>query len=567
MKIKNLLYKGVLVAAVMLSSCVNDLDTVPIDPDSATRDRVYQSVSDYQLGLAKLYGGLSLSGQRGPSGDADLQGLDEGASQYIRKYWELQELPTDEALNGWGDPGQPQMSQNTWTADNPIVKIMYDRVFYQIALCNQFIRDVATYEGEDKADLEGMIAEARLLRALSYWHALDFFGNGIPMIDENSPVGSTPPTAPEGGFQGTEIFDYIESELLELVALDNAIFKDAGRGLIGQVDKGAAYMMLTKLYINAKIYRNTEAGYDEYLTKANQALDAINGIYSLEQSYANNFLSDNYLSREIIFAVSFDGLSTQTWGGTTFLVHGAVGGDMISTEYGVDSGWGGHRSTSSLISYFKNTAGVMADPRGATTTGSAVPTDMFFSGHNLKDEDDNVIGKKDETNPKLSDFTDGFAVVKFKNINRFGSPGKDPNLTFVDTNFPFFRYADAILMRAEIGYRQSGSIDMSLIEQIWDRAGVSTALRAEYTAKATSDPEGFLLDERARELYWEGHRRQDLIRFGKYSQGLNWPWKGGTYNENTDGYGKEVIEEKYRYYPIPNAELGANPNLTQNPLY
>ncbi|BDD05362.1 RagB/SusD family nutrient uptake outer membrane protein [Aureibacter tunicatorum] len=529
---------ALVIFAFGFGGCVNDLDTTPIDPNISDKDNTYKDLYDYEQGLAKLYAGFAVSGQQGPAGNPDLGGLDEGASQYLRKYWEFQELPTDEALNGWADPGQPALSEITWNPSNELVRILYYRVTFQVTLCNQFIRDLSEASlssEEDMARIRQMKAEARFVRALAYWHGLDLFGNGIPFTTEETLVGSTPPSPPASGFGGTEIFDYIESELMDITSNDSdEQLKAENTAFVGQADKAAAHMLLSKLYLNAEVY----IGQSKW-AEAKTSLDKVVAAgYRLEDRYEYNFLADNYLSREIIFPIAFDGVNTQTYGGMTYLINAAVGGDMSAKEYGTSGGWGGNRSTIELVKKFEDQFENQVDPRG-----------IFFKEHNRE-------------NTTLPEFKDGYAVGKYKNVTSLGYPGSDPNLSFMDTNFPMFRLADAYLMLAEVEFRMGGSIsDWSRIESLWDRAGVPQNIQSQYKAAASVDPAQFLLDERARELYWEGHRRTDLVRFGKFVKDYNWPFKGGSPTGNAS------IAERYNVLPIPGTELVANPNLKQNPMW
>ena len=246
-------------------------------------------------------------------------------------------------------------------------------------------------------------------------------------------------------------------------------------------------------------------------------------------------MADNHNSPELIFAVAFDGLNTQTWGGTTFIAHAAVGGNMSAGDFGLDGGWGGTRTTSAFVNKFD-------DPSGNTDARA-----MFFTdGQSLEIND-------------VSVFTDGYAIAKWKNITESGDPGS--SLTFVDIDFPLFRLADAYLMYAEAVLRggSGGSVAEATgyINQLRERAYGDTSGNI-------SDLElnlDFVLDERARELYWECHRRTDLIRYGRFSESdYVWPWKGGK---------KEGIstDSKYDLYPIPSSDLAANPNLDQNVGY
>src|ERR1035437_10651629 len=109
MKLHNnrLISATVIAFIAMISSCTKDLNTVPLDSTITTSATVFNDPAAYKEALAKLYAGLALSGQQGPAGQPDIQGIDEGFSNYIRQYWCAQELPTDEAVIAWSDAGLP----------------------------------------------------------------------------------------------------------------------------------------------------------------------------------------------------------------------------------------------------------------------------------------------------------------------------------------------------------------------------------------------------------------------------------------------------------------------------
>jgi hypothetical protein len=346
----NKYFKFLSIAALSLmlafTSCVNDLDTIPLDKDVVTSATVYDDPAAYQQILAKCYAGLSLTGQEGPAGAGDLGGLDEGFSSYVRGMWNLQELASDHAVTGWGDAGLSDLHAQTWTSSNDFVKGFYYRVYYQITLANEFIRETAPAKldgrgvtGQLRTDVEKYRAEARFLRALSYWHALDMFGS-VPFITEDDGIGSFFPK------QATkaELFSYIESELKDIETKLAA----PKTNVYGRVDQAAAWMLLSKLYLNAEVYiaapKYTEA--IAYSTKV------INSGYTLEPKYEKLFLTDNYLSKEIIMPVISDGKNAKTWGSTTFIINGGIGGSMVAANYGVNAAWGGHRALSSLVTKF-----------------------------------------------------------------------------------------------------------------------------------------------------------------------------------------------------------------------
>lgn len=171
-KLGSLLLLGVTLFAV---SCFKDLDTLPLNENEFTSANVYDSPGAYRQVLAKLYAGLALSGQQGPDGKPDISGIDEGFSTYIRQYWKAQELTTDEAVIAWNDGNIHDYEQQDWDEGNEFIAAMYNRIFFQISLCNEFLRET-TDAKLDSRGVSGALrdevttyrAEARFLRALSY---------------------------------------------------------------------------------------------------------------------------------------------------------------------------------------------------------------------------------------------------------------------------------------------------------------------------------------------------------------------------------------------------------------
>ena len=200
-------------ASLFLVSCNKQLNQSP--KYGLNAEAVYSNPDQYIHVLAKLYSGMSMTGNQGPAGSADIAGIDEGFSAYIRVLWNLQELPTDEAICGWNDPGIPDLNKSQWNADNVWVKGMYYRIYYQITLCNEFIwqarEEKLTTRGFSEAkmaEIRTYREEARFLRALAYYHAMDLFGN-VPFVTENDRVGAFEPEQ----IKRADLFKYIEDEL------------------------------------------------------------------------------------------------------------------------------------------------------------------------------------------------------------------------------------------------------------------------------------------------------------------------------------------------------------------
>ncbi|MCB0645626.1 MAG: RagB/SusD family nutrient uptake outer membrane protein [Saprospiraceae bacterium] len=351
---KKFSFQYILLIALMgvaFSSCFNDLNTVPLDDDEFVSEVVFSDPASYKRVLAKLYAGLAVSGQQGPAGRPDIGGIDEGFSTYLRQYFKIQELPTDEAVIAWNDGNIQDYTKHNWDSNNEFVTAMYNRIFYQISLCNEYLRETTDAKLDERgasADIKNAVktyrAEARFLRALSYWHALDLFRN-VPFVTEDDKVGNIFPIQTNAN----DLFAYLETEL-KAIESDLAAPKT---NEYGRADQAAAWMLLAKLYLNAEVYTGTK----KYSEAADYSKKVIDAGFSLEPTYAHLFMLDNENSNEIIFPVTFDGDRTKTWGGMTFIVHAAVGGSMSPAEFGIDGGWGGLRTTKAFVEKFPAVGG------------------------------------------------------------------------------------------------------------------------------------------------------------------------------------------------------------------
>lgn len=519
----------ILAALITLVSCTKDLDRLPTN--ETTADQVYSTAQGYKQAFAKVYGSMALTGNNGPAGNGDIQGIDEGTSDFLRLFWKAQTLSTDEAVVGWGDAGIQDFHNMNWSADNPFIVGLYYRCFYQITLANDFISQSAPEKvsargisGADANEIALFREEARFLRAYQYWVLMDLFGNP-PFITDETPIGSVIPPQ----ISRADLFNYIESELKDL----ETKLAPPRSNEYGRADQAAVWALLARMYLNAQVYIGS-ARYNDAITYAKKVIDA---GYSLIPDYSHLFLADNHLNTdEFIWTINYDGLRTQNWGGMTFIIHAAVVDNMDPLQFGIPSGgWFGLRTTKNLPNIFPDHNGD-ADKRA------------MFQQNKLEIDD---IGKSG----------DGYGVTKFKNVTRSGAiaPNIDPDGNFVDTDFPVFRLAEMYLIYAEAVLRGGTNGDMgtavNYINLLRQRAYKSN------DGNVATINLDFILDERARELYWEGQRRTDLIRYGRFTQGTYlWPWKGGV----KDGRG---VESFRNLYPIPSADITSNPNLKQNPGY
>ena len=528
------------ILALSLSACMKDLDQEPIDPDSFTEKDVFKNATEAKGALAKIYASLSLTGQKGPAGDGDIADADEGSTGYTRIQFYLQVASTDEAIIRWSDAGVPDFHNMSWTPANTFNNAYYNRLGQQIAFANSFIDNAQALASDPEVGY--YIAEARFIRAYAYYNVIDAFGKAPLVTSSKADLKPAQNTR-------AELFNFVESELKDL----EGKLKAARANEYGRVDVVAAQALLARLYLNAKVY----IGQDKYTDCITYAKKVIASSYSLNTTDANNngtaydelFLADNNSNgaqNEFIFLASFDGLNTKTYGGTAFIIHGATGGNMNASSLGINDGWSGLTAPKEFVNKFE----VSARNSNNEPTAWKDKRAMFYTDGQTYENTD------------LKDFTkSGYAITKFKNITSTGAAGKDPEKKFPDTDLPLIRLAEVYLTYAEAVLRGGTGGDrataLGYINQLRSRAyGNASGNIAD--SDLTLD---FILDERARELYWEGLRRTDLIRYGKFTGGSYlWSFKGGA--------ASGVAVPDYRnLYPIPQDARTANDNLTQNTGY
>jgi starch-binding outer membrane protein, SusD/RagB family len=510
-----------------LNSCKKDaLNLKPTN--DVTADVVYATPAGYKQELVKLYATYALTSPTG-SDNSDIGGLNAGFADFFRLFWTSQELVTDEAICAWGDTGIPELDYATWNTDNQFLRGLYSKSILQITICNEFLRESTPEKlasrnitGSDASAIQRYRAEARFLRAFQYWVLLDGFGNP-PFVTEADAIGKTNPKQ----IQRAALFTYVESELKAI----EGDLADPRTNEYGRADKGADWALLARLYLNAQVYTGT-AKYTEAITYSSKV---INAGYLLKNNYRDLFLADNNLNNtENILTINYDGVRGTNFGGTTFLINAAINADMSPASYGVPSGgWGGNRTRQNLPALFPDPNG-SADKRG-----------IFFGTKSNVDD--------------IGVFTDGLRVTKFKNVTSGGITPASLNGTFSSLDFALFRLAEQYLIYGEAVMRggSGGSTAQALTY-------VNNLRRRAYgnnSGDVSTLSVDFFLDERARELYWEAHRRTDLIRYGKFAGAAYlWPFKGGV-------KAGASLPAYRNLYPIPTADLIANPNLVQNTGY
>lgn len=519
----NLMQVKLLLLCFLFTACVSDLDQLPHTEETASD--VYKEAANYKAVLGKLYTSFVINGQEKGGGNEDLSS--NNGQDYMRCFFNLQECGTDEIASTWLEGDKvADLTYISWDANDTWVSDMYYRIFYNITLCNEFLRNatdekIAGFTESEQADIRNYRAEARFLRALCYYHALDLYRN-IPFVTEEDPVGSFIPPR----YEAAQVFAYIESELK---AIDSDLLSK-NEAEYGRASKGAAYALLAKLYLNAEIYIK-QAKYTECITYCNEV---IKQGYTLEAEYQKLFNADNHKrTNEIIFTFPVDAVHTTSWGATTYIICGAVSNTsdyQKPEEYGVTSGWGMFRVRGEIPALFDD-----SDGRG-----------LFFT----------------EGQTQYLDAVDnqsyGYFVDKWSNLTDAGEVASNTADGGVNTDYPVFRLADVYLMLAEAVVRGgSGATADQALGYVNDLRQRAFGSDYSTSGKVTTNEMNvdFFLNERARELYWECTRRTDLIRYNKFTtSNYLWQWKGGV----KDG---KAVDSKYNIYPIPTTDLTANPNL------
>ena len=563
-KFKTIAPAAALLLSASMSSCMADLDKGNIDPNV--------SASPSTMGLySKCYAGLIMEGN---DGNADFTIDDAGKSTLLRNLFNFNELPTDEAICWWSDGGLAEIGYNQYNASTPTLKFLYYRLMSNIAFDNSYLNNDAA-----KGD-KTRYAEVRVIRAYNYFLMLDFFGDPAFVTESsaNSPLQAhTYNEKFESGKSYTRaellqmgrefLFNWVKNELLaaepDLLEAKPEVDTDAD---YGRIDKGTCWLLLSRLYLNAGTYLNNDGQNNPYWDKALEyAENIIKSPYALfnddkiKQEATDNgykpydllFMGDNGsngASCEALLPLLQDGDKTRGYGGSMFYV-AALWNETMKTAADKDAGttgnnWSGMRVRPTFLKKF------FPDP-----TIVVGKTAKEIRAMNI---DDRAIfwGKGDSKNERTlelgdnSSFFMGIATPKWN--NNYSTNGTPHDSYNVDTDFFLFRVAEAYLNAAEAEMHLHGEGSAKAkdyIDAIRNRAHAD--VHESYTLND-------VLDERARELYCEGIRRTDLIRFNQFGGAASYKWelKGGSANGTTFDKTKNV-------YPLPSSEILANKNLTQ----
>lgn len=529
------LYAAILFIGVNLSSCINDLDVTPIDPS-------VNQTFDQKAVFAKIYAGFELTGLEGPAGNPDVASADEGQVGLYRTFWNMNELSTDEVCWAYeANAGIYGIQTNSPTSDNPIIQNFYEYSYIQIVMSNSFLEQTASVTDDNTVKQR---AEVRFIRALHYYNLLDMYGN--------VPFATTVSAELPKQISRADLFIWIENELKEI---QNDMYQNKSHDYY-RVDVVANWLLLSRLYLNAEVYTGTARWNDAAI----YAKKVIGSTYSLATKYRYLFMGDNAGSidgssvndapNEIIFPVAADGKKINSYAGSCYLVASPAFNKMTDpaiSNYLPKSRWGCNRVRATLAKKFFPDGTI---PSGANLIDLRVAANderaMLYAG------DGRTIVMTDKTNPDL-----GLTTFKFTNGRADGDTTKITDKTMPDMDIPLMRKAEAYLIYAESVLRGG-----SQVEGLSALASVNELRKRAKTTQLSTVTLDEVLDEWAREFYFEGRRRSDLIRYGYFggNGGYNWDWKGGT-------LAGTQFSKDYNIYPIPQTDLSANSNLIQNKGY
>jgi len=536
---------SILLSSIVIVSCVKDLEITPSDPSTIQSENLTDNPEYLKRALAKIYASYILSGQG--DGREDISAPDPNFFTTARALWNLQEITTDEAICGWGDAGIADLNTQTWSPTNQFLTALYQRLGLTVTYANEFIK---VTNGNADPQIARYNAEARFLRALAYYYHMDLFGNP-PFTTEADGVGKFFPRQLDEDVDVArpKLFNYIVSELLSIEDL-----LDEPGSASTQANQASCWMLLSRMYLNAEVYTGT-AKWDSCVIYTNKVINS--GAYSLATNYRQNFSADNDYEHnpEMIFAFAQDGIFSQGFVGTTFIIESSSDPVYLRAEdlHGLtnNTNWNGNRARKEFMNVLVDTI--------ATYGNGPVPYDVdpFFT--QCADKRVYMRVKKSPNIPSASSSGDyGIGVYKFTAKKADGSQADNYSDTYASTDFPIFRYADALLMRAEALYHLgdiAGAVDD--INTVRRRAYGNNS--GDIVASQLTDQ--FLLNERGREFYFEAQRRTDLVRFGQFTDGTyHWTWKGGVYSGSP-------TSNHMNLFPIPGDEVAANPNINQNPGY
>lgn len=491
---------------------------------------------------------------------------------------EVQEMTTDEVAvptrgSDWDDGGtQRRLHLHAWGYEDGFMDNPWNFCYAGVSTTNRLVYQFQTLSDGGQVDAavaSAYIAELVSLRSFFYWQLVDMYGN-IPYDNDFANALAAPPQVPRA-----TVFASIITDLEPAVAL---LTKNVDGTTYGRMNYWAGKFLLAKLYLNAGVYTGTPQ-WDKVIAACDEIINS--GKYSLESNYFANFNVNNSSSKEFIFAIPYDQIFF-----TGFNMN------MATLHYGsqytynlTSQPWNGYCTLEKFYNSYEPTDLRRGNPGTLISPGTR---GNFVAGYQYTLAgalviDDGADGDDPDGKPlNFGNMGDLIKGVPAPQINELGPHawrqsgvrigkwefqiGGTPDMS---NDYSVFRYADVLLMKAEALWRKSlSATDAAALAQvnlIRARAGLNNMTSLDgplsFDLAGGSVPGGELFNERGREMVFEHSRRQDLIRFGLWSQNAKWalPYHNVGDVLKSDAY--------LSLYPIPKTKLASNSNLVQNPGY
>ncbi len=492
------------------------------------KDNFYQTESEIVAAVAPAYGDL-----RGISGDT----------------WDLNSHSTDQTIiptrgRHWYDGGHWQrIHEHTWTSETPQMNNAWNYAFGRINKANQLLFQLGSLSNINPQLKDQFVTELKIIRSFGYYHAIDFFGN-VPIVDKfDLPAGFKPSNETDFATGRKKAFDFAVKDITDNIG---NLSRNVNTSTYGRFHKWAAYALLAKYYINSQVWTGVSR-WDDVITACDSIIKS--GKFKLETDYFANFIAKNEGSKENIFVIPYDEVKTE-WGLTWFFM-----GHHMATQRKYNTTWTPWNGFCALPSHYKT-----FDPNDKRRLGWITGKQYSSAGELLK--------CTEESAPNPLEYTVDFgniydpndqAIYDHRNAREFNGArfvkyaiGALPGWG-MGNDIAVYRYADILLLKAEAIMRKNGGVATQAAVDLVNQVRARSISDNPYTIQTlTLDA---LLKERSWEFYYEGMRRNDLVRYNKFVRG-NWEF----YNRSSESDNRNV-------FPIPQSQINSNSNLKQNPGY
>lgn len=529
-----------LVATTGLSSCTNLDENLYSD---LTEDSFYNNKLEVMQAALRPF--THMQAWLAPTGGSGFYYHSELAADQVA--W------PQKGRHGYDAGDHFRMHYHTWTENENRMRSAWELMWTGVGFINNALSDIEALDieavGMTQEEMDEVIAQLKVLRAYHYMRIIDMWGN-VPIATEVADVPLNPETRPRA-----EVFDFVKTELEAEVEK----LPDLSAETVGKVNKAAGYAMLSELYLNAEKWSGT-AMWDECIDASEKVISGagggIGGVPQLSADINAIFSNTNSANPEALFQFQFSRKAgfTFDWGG--FYMGYDYMREVLDVGYG---GWNAFVVIPTAFDAYQESDLRKQDwfligPQYKYGTQTPVKGTEEYAGQDLVFVNSIRRESEGDTSSEGSmaegEENSGARFHKYKS-------GRLSDENYQENDYIIYRLTEMYFNKAEALMRKNGGTAdqeaVDLINETKERAFDAASWNAnKYTTANLTLEE--LLAERGREFIFEGKRRTDLIRFGKFTTGSWWDHKA-TNDEN-----KEL-------FPIPQVQLAINPNLQQNPGY